>query len=279
MPELPEVETVMRGLQARLQGRVITQAALHRETLRWAVPAGFARRLQGARVISFRRRAKYILMRLDGGDSVMLHLGMSGRMVISEAADDAPGLHEHLVLRLDDGARVGFVDPRRFGSLDLLRTADEDRHVRLAELGPEPLGREFSVASLSAALAGRRSPIKAALLDQGVVAGLGNIYVCEALFRARLSPRRLAATVPGARAMRLVPAIRETLTAAIAAGGSSLRDYRQANGELGYFQNAWKVYGREAKACERCPGAPCCAGIARITQSGRSTFFCRLTQR
>ncbi len=279
MPELPEVETVMRGLQARLQGRVITHAALHRETLRWAVPPGFARRLQGARVMSFRRRAKYILMRLEGGDSVMLHLGMSGRMVISEAADDAPGLHEHLVLRLDDGARVGFVDPRRFGSLDLLRTAEEDRHVRLAALGPEPLDEAFSVAVLSAALAGRRSPIKAALLDQSVVAGLGNIYVCEALFRAGLSPRRLAATVPGARAMRLVPAIKQTLTAAIAAGGSSLRDYRQANGELGYFQNAWKVYGREAEPCERCPGAPRCAGITRITQSGRSTFLCRLTQR
>ncbi len=289
MPELPEVETVMRGLKARLQGQVIAHAVLHRETLRWPVPRGFAARLTGAQVLSFRRRAKYILMRLSGGDSVLLHLGMSGRMVITPGdgagvpsglpEQDAPGLHEHLVLRLQDGLRIGFVDPRRFGSLDLVPTADEDAHARLRGLGPEPLGPAFTAGSLGAALAGRRSPIKAALLDQTVVAGLGNIYVCEALFRARLSPRRLACSVQGARVARLVAATRETLEAAIAAGGSSLRDYVQPDGELGYFQHAWKVYGREGQACERCPGAPACRGVSRIVQSGRSSFFCARTQR
>jgi formamidopyrimidine-DNA glycosylase len=228
MPELPEVETVMRGLRARLEGRVIARAVLHRETLRWPVPPGFAARLTGARVLSFRRRAKYILMRLSGGDSVMLHLGMSGRMVLSQANDDAAGLHEHLVLRMEDGWRVGFVDPRRFGSLDLLATAAEDAHARLAGLGPEPLDDAFTPAVLAAAIAGRRSPIKAALLDQTVVAGLGNIYVCEALFRSRLSPRRLAGTVGGARAVRLVAAIRETLLAAIAAGAAFTAHGRSA---------------------------------------------------
>jgi len=187
-------------------------------------------------------------------------------------------LHEHLVLETEDGARVGLIDPRRFGSIDLVETAAEDAHRLLAGLGPEPLCDAFTPAVLSRALAGRRMPIKAALLDQGIVAGLGNIYVCEALFRAGVSPRRLSYSVPGRRAERLVPAIKATLTEAIAAGGSSLRDYVQPDGELGYFQHAWKVYDREAERCERCPGVPC-RGIARIVQSGRSTFYCPRTQR
>jgi formamidopyrimidine-DNA glycosylase len=283
MPELPEVETVMRGLAARLQGRVIRTAELRRPDLRWAVPAGFAARLTGARVENFRRRGKYILMRLEGGDSVVLHLGMSGRMTICVGplaiAPPFPVLHEHLVLTTDEGARIAFVDPRRFGSLDLVPTAVENAHRLLAGLGPEPLEPGFDANSLSAALAGRRTPIKAALLDQGVVAGLGNIYVCEALFRARISPRRLAASVAGARALRLVPAIRATLTEAIAAGGSSLRDYVQPSGELGYFQHAWRVYGREGEACELCQGGSGCGGIKRLTQCGRSTFYCSRMQR
>jgi formamidopyrimidine-DNA glycosylase len=279
MPELPEVETVMRGLQARLQGRVIRHAAVHRDGMRWAFPPGLAARLTGAAVSGFRRRAKYILMRLDGGDSVLIHLGMSGRMLIGPAHPNTVPAHEHLTLETDDGWRVGFVDPRRFGSVDLVRTADEDAHRLLAGLGPEPLGEDFTAAVLSASLAGRATPIKAALLDQRNVAGLGNIYVCEALFRARISPRRLAGTVAGARAARLVPEIKRTLTEAIAAGGSSLRDFVQPSGELGYFQHAWKVYGRAGEACERCPGAPACAGIGRIVQSGRSTFYCPRTQR
>ena len=278
MPELPEVETVLRGLAARLTGRRIVRAAVHRADLRWPLPPGLARRLTGAEVVGFRRRAKYILMRLSGGDSVLLHLGMSGRIAIGRAGTNLVTPHEHLVLETDDGWRVGLVDPRRFGSVDLVATAAEDAHRLLAGLGPEPLGADFTPAVLSAALAGKRTPIKAALLDQGVVAGLGNIYVCEALFRAGISPLRTAATVPGARAARLVPAIQATLTEAIAAGGSSLRDYVQPSGELGYFQHAWKVYGREGEACERCPGEAC-SGIRRVVQGGRSTFYCGKVQR
>jgi formamidopyrimidine-DNA glycosylase len=279
MPELPEVETVMRGLRAALEGRRIVRAVAHRADLRWALPVGLARRLTGARVLGFRRRGKYMLMRLDGGDSVLLHLGMSGRMLVERAGRNDVTLHEHLVMETDEGWRVGFVDPRRFGSVDLVPTAEEDAHRLLAELGPEPLDAAFDVASLSGALAGKRTPIKAALLDQKIVAGLGNIYVCEALFRAEISPLRSAHTVPGARATRLVPAIKDTLTEAIAAGGSSLRDYVQPDGELGYFQHAWKVYGREGEMCGRCPGKPVCQGIRRVVQSGRSTFYCPRVQR
>jgi formamidopyrimidine-DNA glycosylase len=279
MPELPEVETVMRGLRERLEGRVIVRAITHRPDLRWPLPEGLQSRLTGARVTGFRRRGKYILMRLAGGDSVLLHLGMSGRMVLTPLRPNQPTPHEHMVLETDDGWRLGFVDPRRFGSVDLVPTPQEDAHRLLADLGPEPLDADFSPARLGAALTGKRTTIKAALLDQKVVAGLGNIYVCEALFRARLSPQRSAHTIPGTRAARLVPAIKDTLHEAIAAGGSSLRDYVQPDGELGYFQHAWKVYGREAEACERCPGRPACPGIRRITQTARSTFYCSRTQR
>ncbi len=279
MPELPEVETVMRGLAARLEGRVITRALVNRPDLRWPMPPNLAARMTGARVLGFRRRAKYILMRLDGGDSVMIHLGMSGRMLIGPNRPNQETLHEHVVLETDEGWRVGFVDPRRFGSIDLVPTAQEDAHRLLAGLGPEPLGAEFSVASLSEALAGKRTPIKSALLDQRNVAGLGNIYVCEALYRAKISPLRSADSIPGARAKRLVPEIKATLTEAIAAGGSSLRDYVQPDGELGYFQHAWKVYGRENEPCPTCPGPPACDGIKRVTQAGRSTFHCPRVQR
>lgn len=277
MPELPEVETVMRGLQARLEGRRIVRAEVRRPDLRWPLPPNLAERLTGAGIVDFRRRAKYILMRLGGGDSVLLHLGMSGRMLIEPAGSNQPqAAHEHIMLETDDGWRVGFVDPRRFGSVDLLRTDAEDTHRLLVGLGPEPLGPEFSAACLASALAGKRSPIKAALLDQGTVAGLGNIYVCEALYRARVSPLRSADTVTRAEAGRLVREIKATLGEAIAAGGSSLRDYVQTSGELGYFQHAFKVYGREGEACERCKSDPC---IQRAVQSGRSTFYCPRTQR
>ena len=279
MPELPEVETVMRGLRARLEGHVIARARVGRPDLRWPLPEGLGQRLTGARVLSFRRRAKYILMRLDRGESLLIHLGMSGRVLIGRDDGSPPAPHEHVTLITDDGWRVGFVDPRRFGSLDLVPTAAEDAHRLLAGLGPEPLDDAFTPELLSAALAGRATSIKAALLDQGTVAGLGNIYVCEALFRAGISPRRLAGSVAGARAARLVPAIKAVLNEAIAAGGSSLRDYVQPDGELGYFQHAWKVYGHEGEACERCPGPPACKGIKRIVQSGRSTFYCPRTQR
>jgi formamidopyrimidine-DNA glycosylase len=283
MPELPEVETVMRGLQGRLEGRVLLRVVARRPDLRWPLPPGLAVTLTGARVTGFRRRAKYILMRLDSGWSVVLHLGMSGRIllepVIGSGQRNDITLHEHLEIETDDGWRVGFVDPRRFGSVDLIETSREDQHRLLAGLGPEPLEDAFSVAVLTRALEGKRTPIKAALLDQKVVAGLGNIYACEALFRAGISPQRLAHTVPGARATRLVPAIKQTLTEAITAGGSSLRDYVQTNGELGYFQHAWKVYAREGERCPACNEPSACHGIRRIVQSGRSTFYCPRTQR
>jgi len=279
MPELPEVETVMRGLAARLQGGRIARAVLHRADLRWPFPPGLEAQLRGARILGFRRRGKYILMRLDGGRSLLLHLGMSGRLLLGPARPNLPTPHEHFVLETEQGWRLGFVDPRRFGAIDLLPTVAETTHRLLAALGPEPLEDQFTAAGLSAALAGRRTPIKTALLDQRVVAGLGNIYVSEALFRAGISPNRSAHTVPGARAARLVPAVRETLTDAIAAGGSSLRDYVQPDGELGYFQHAWKVYGRAGLACEHCPGPPVCPGIRRTVHSGRSTFYCSRTQR
>jgi len=270
---------VMRGLQHRLQGRTISRAVLHRADLRFPFPPGLAKRLTGARIIGFRRRAKYILMRLAGGHSLLIHLGMSGRMLLGPAHPNAPVLHEHMVLETDDGWRVGFIDPRRFGAVDLVPTETEDAHRLLIGLGPEPLEKTFDPAVLGASLANRRTPLKAALLDQRTIAGLGNIYVCEALFRARLSPRRLACTVTGPRVERLVAAIKLTLGEAIAAGGSSLRDYVQPGGELGYFQHAWKVYGRPGQPCERCPGQPACPGVRRITQSGRSTFYCPRTQR
>jgi formamidopyrimidine-DNA glycosylase len=279
MPELPEVETVMRGLRARLEGHVIARARIGRPDLRWALPPGLGQRLTGARVTGFRRRAKYILMRLDRGESLLVHLGMSGRILIAPDSDAEPVAHEHVTLTTDDGWRVGFVDPRRFGSLDLVPTDAEDSHKLLAGLGPEPLDAAFDARALSAALHGRRTPIKAALLDQRTVAGLGNIYVCEALFRARLSPLRLAESVSRPAAGRLVAAIKAVLTEAIAAGGSSLRDYVQPDGELGYFQHAWQVYGREGEPCPACPGPPGCAGIGRVVQSGRSTFYCPRLQR
>jgi formamidopyrimidine-DNA glycosylase len=274
MPELPEVETVMRGLQARLEGRRIVRASVRRPDMRWAFPPGLEAVLSGAEVLGFRRRAKYILMRLAGGTSVLIHLGMSGRMLIRLRGGNEPVLHEHVALETDDGWEIGFVDPRRFGSVDLVPTAAEDGHRLLAGLGPEPLGRDFNVRVLREALAGRRTPIKAALLDQGTVAGLGNIYVCEALFRAGIAPSRLAGDVTAAGTTRLVREIKATLTEAIAAGGSSLRDYVQPSGELGYFQHAWKVYGREGERCMSCPGEPACTGIARMVQAGRSTFYC-----
>ena len=280
MPELPEVETVMRGLEAHLLGRRIESVTVGRPDLRRALPEGLATRLAGRRIESFRRRGKYILMRVSGGESLLIHLGMSGRMVLRQAAAaEPPARHEHVVLTAEGGWRLGFVDPRRFGLLDLLPTAAEDAHPLLAGLGPEPLSPAFTAAALTAALEGKRTAIKAALLDQRVLAGLGNIYVSEALFRAGISPRRMAGTISRQRAARLVEAVRATLTAAIAAGGSSLRDYVQPDGALGYFQHQWKVYGREGEACERCPGPPACHGIRRLVQAGRSTFYCPRTQR
>jgi formamidopyrimidine-DNA glycosylase len=275
MPELPEVETVRRGLALKIGGRRILRAELRRPDLRRPFPAGLEARLRGASIGGLGRRGKYILIEIDEDGLLLLHLGMSGRITAGNGeTPDAP--HDHVVLTLDDGTVVRLNDARRFGTLDYMRREEADRHPLLAGLGPDALAPGFDGRYLAAALAGKMTPIKSALLDQRIVAGLGNIYVCEALFRAGVSPRRLAGTIGRRRADRLVAAIREVLGEAIEAGGSSLRDYVQADGELGYFQHHWAVYGREGAPC---PGCDCAEGVRRIVQSGRSTFFCAKRQR
>jgi formamidopyrimidine-DNA glycosylase len=291
MPELPEVETVRLGLAPALEGRIFARVNAKRADLRILFPENFEARLTGRRVLTLSRRAKYLLAHLDNGQTLIVHLGMSGRLTIHgphaavkpgkfhhNTAHDGSGKgkHDHVVFETDQGTRVVFTDHRRFGLMTIADTDALSSHALFAGLGPEPLDETFTPAFLSAALKGKRTPIKSALLDQRVVAGLGNIYVCEALFRARISPKRLAASVAGARAERLVPAIKEVLEAAIKAGGSSLRDYAKADGELGYFQHHFAVYDREGKPC---PAKDCRGKIQRIVQSGRSTYYCPSCQK
>jgi formamidopyrimidine-DNA glycosylase len=283
MPELPEVETVRRGLAPAMEGAVIARAAVNRPDLRWPFPERMAERLTGVRVNGLRRRSKYILADLDTGETLLIHLGMSGRMTVSgdplgQFVHEHPQAqkHDHVVLHMDNGARITFNDPRRFGAMDLLETATAEQHKLLSVLGPEPLGNDFHEEHLIAAFKGRNTPVKSALLDQGIIAGLGNIYVCEALFRAGISPKRKAGQIAAPRVAALVPIIRTVLEDAIRAGGSSLKDFRQANGELGYFQHAFDAYGREGQPCRR---EGCGGTIARITQSGRSSFYCGKCQR
>lgn len=283
MPELPEVETVRRGLLPVMEGAVIARAEVNRPDLRWPLPARMAERLTGKRVTALRRRSKYILADLDSGETLLVHLGMSGRMLISGAQlgsfyHDHPAAqkHDHVVLHMEGGARITFNDARRFGAMDLLTTVGAENHPLLAGLGPEPFGNDFNGPYLASQLHGRKTPIKSALLDQGIIAGLGNIYVAETLFRARISPRRLSGDLREKEAHTLVPVIREVLAEAIEAGGSSLRDFRQANGELGYFSKHFQVYGREGHPCE----TPGCSGtVIRTVQSGRSSFWCPACQR
>lgn len=282
MPELPEVETVRRGLVPVMEGHVIERAEINRDGLRWPFPPRLAPRLTGVRVTALRRRSKYLLADLSSGDTLLIHLGMSGRLLVSGAMPGAfhhdlpaAGKHDHVVLSMEDGTRIAFNDARRFGMMDLMPTDALDSHPLLAHLGPEPLGNAFDEDYLAARLSGRMTPIKAALLDQRVIAGLGNIYVCEVLFRAGLHPATQAGALSASQARGLVPLIRTVLEEAIAAGGSSLRDYRQASGELGYFQHAFRVYGRAGDPCVT-PG--CDAVIGRIVQSGRSSFHCPVCQ-
>ena len=282
MPELPEVETVRCGLLPVMEGQKIVRAEVNRPDLRWPFPAGMADRLTGKTVLALRRRSKYILADLSSGETLLVHLGMSGRLLISgqmlgdfHHGHPAPQKHDHVVLHMENGARVTFNDARRFGAMDLLPTATAEDHPLLAAIGPEPLGNTFNESYLVARLKTRNTPIKSALLDQHLVAGLGNIYVCETLFRARIDPTTKAMALTKRRAASLVPIIRQVLFDAITAGGSSLRDYRQADGELGYFQHSFQVYGRESQPCQR-PG--CTTAIARIVQSGRSSFFCPTCQ-
>jgi formamidopyrimidine-DNA glycosylase len=282
MPELPEVETVRRGLAPALEGARLTAVELNRPDLRWPFPERMAERLTGATVTALDRRSKYLLAHLDTAETLVVHLGMSGRMVVDELSlgrfhRDAAWLprHDHVVLHTA-AHRVTFNDGRRFGFMDLVATDALEASRHFARMGPEPLGNAFHEDYLTAALKGRATPIKAALLDQRVVAGLGNIYVCEALHRAGIAPTRRAGRIAAPRIARLVPIIREVLGEAIAAGGSSLRDHRQADGTLGYFQHGFRVYDREGRAC---PADGCAGTVRRTVQAGRSTFHCTACQR
>jgi formamidopyrimidine-DNA glycosylase len=299
MPELPEVETVRRGLQPAMEGSTIVKAEARRKDLRFPFQKDFVARLEGQTVTGLGRRAKYLMADLASGDVLLMHLGMSGsfRVVVGDVKK-TPGkfqhprsedrAHDHVVFHMSSGATVVFNDPRRFGYMKIFARAKIDDEPLLQGLGPEPLGNEFDASMLARACANKKTSLKAALLDQRVVAGLGNIYVCEALFRAHLSPRRLAATLatkktkgtpggePTDHATRLVGAIHAVLNQAIKAGGSSLRDHRQTSGELGYFQHSFQVYDREGEKCQ----SPGCGGIVRrFTQNGRSTFWCPKCQR
>jgi formamidopyrimidine-DNA glycosylase len=300
MPELPEVETVRRGLQGAMEGAKIVKAEVRRKDLRFPFQKDFVSRLEGQTVNGLGRRAKYLLADLGSGDVLLMHLGMSGSFRVLNDDEQKPGqfhhprnenrAHDHVVFQMSSGATIVFNDPRRFGYMKVIARKALDQEPLLKGLGPEPLGNEFDAAMLARSCANRKTSLKAALLDQRVVAGLGNIYVCEALFRAHLSPRRLAATLstkagqrkgvaggePTEHAARLVDAIHDVLNQAIKAGGSSLRDHRQTSGELGYFQHSFCVYDREG---EKCLTAGCSGVVRRFTQNGRSTFWCPKCQK
>jgi formamidopyrimidine-DNA glycosylase len=288
MPELPEVETVRRGLAPAMEGARFAKVEARRRDLRWPLQKDFAKRLEGKTVEGLGRRAKYLMANLSSGDVLVMHLGMSGSFRVGQ--DAKPGVyyherskstaHDHVVFHMSNGAIVTFNDPRRFGSMKLVARSKLDSEPLLRSLGPEPLGNEFNAAMLARACTAKKTSLKVALSDQRVVAGLGNIYVCEALFRARLSPRRQASTIadrdgkPNARAVALVDAIKAVLQDAIAAGGSSLRDHRRTDGALGDFQHNFRVYDREGEPCPKCKGK-----IKRIVQTGRSTFYCPSCQK
>jgi formamidopyrimidine-DNA glycosylase len=288
MPELPEVETVRRGLAPALEGRRLTRVEARRPDLRFPLPDGFVQRLTGARIERLERRAKYLLAPLDRGDTLVMHLGMTGRFDITapdggrlrpgdfyETVADAPK-HEHVVFMTDEETRVAYSDPRRFGFMDLIDTDAVADHPWFKGMGPEPLGPDFTNRTLEDAFAGRKQGPKTLLLDQRIVAGLGNIYVCEALWRAHISPLKPAGSIPKKRLAPLQTAIREVLEEAVAAGGSTLRDFAATDGALGYFQHRFCVYDREGEPCL----TPGCTGVvAREVQAGRSTFFCPVCQR
>jgi formamidopyrimidine-DNA glycosylase len=293
MPELPEVETVRRGLEPAMQGARFLKVEARRKNLRFPLPRNFVERLQGNSVTGLGRRAKYLLADLASGDVLLMHLGMSGSFRLAKAGQaETPGdfhhvrskdeKHDHVVFHMSSGWTVIFNDPRRFGFMKIVPRADLEREPLLRALGPEPLSNQFDAEILAAICRGKKTNLKAVLSDQKVIAGLGNIYVCEALHRARLSPKRRASAIadkhgkPNAHAEALVSAIRDILQDAIAAGGSSLRDHRQTNGELGYFQHRFRVYDREG---ERCTTPGCRGKIRRIVQAGRSTFYCPVCQR
>ncbi|MFO1037426.1 MAG: bifunctional DNA-formamidopyrimidine glycosylase/DNA-(apurinic or apyrimidinic site) lyase [Geminicoccaceae bacterium] len=271
MPELPEVETTMRALRARLTGRRFVTVDQRRADMRFPLPRELPQRLRGRQVVGLSRRAKFIELALDDGNEVLLHLGMSGRLLF----DGEPrGVHEHLTFGFDDGTVLRFVDPRRFGMLDLLPQAERTTHKWLRHLGLEPLDPAFDGTALQSVLQGRRTALKLAIMDQRLVVGVGNIYASESLFRAGLSPKRTAGWLRPSQAARLATMIREVLEEAIEAGGSSLRDYVQSNGELGNFQRNFRVYDREGMPCPTCASP-----VRRLVQGGRATFHCSRCQR
>ena len=292
MPELPEVETVRRGLAPAMEDARFDKVEARRGDLRWPLPKNFVAALEGKTVTGLGRRAKYLLADLSSGDVLLMHLGMSGSFRVSQDRERTPGAyyhdrskdkaHDHVVFHMSSGATVTFNDPRRFGSMKIVPRAKLEQEPLLRALGPEPLGNEFDASMLARACAGKKTSLKAALSDQRVVAGLGNIYVCEALNRAHLSPKRQASTIanrtgaPNERAEKLVDAIKAVLNDAIKAGGSSLRDHRRTDGALGDFQHKFRVYDREGKPC---PTPGCTGTIRRIVQTGRSTFFCPACQK
>jgi len=270
MPELPEVETTVAGLRGVFEGETISSAEARRPDLRWPFPQDLRQRLTGAKVTSLSRRAKYGLIHTDRDDTLIFHLGMSGRWRVDPETIEK---HDHFILETISGRRAALNDPRRFGSLDIVRSDDIDRYKAFVTMGPEPLSDDFNAASLRASLGNRSAPIKAMLLNQNIVAGLGNIYVCEALHMAGISPATPGGKIGLQRLKRLVPAIKNVLDAAIKAGGSTLRDFAAPDGELGYFAKDWLVYGREGEACH------CGAIVKRKVDSGRSTFYCGRCQR
>ena len=276
MPELPEVETVRRGLAPAMEGYVLLQAKMHRPNLRFPFPNDFGQRLIGKTVKSLGRRAKFLLITLDDGAVLITHLGMSGGFRIYESDPPPLDKHDHVVFNMSNGFEIRYNDPRRFGFMDLTTEAEITLHPMLSKIGPEPVHPGLSGPEMAARLKGKATPIKAALLDQSVIAGIGNIYASEVLFMAGISPKRKANNVQGKRAEKLTAAIHEVLIQAIEAGGSSLRDHRQTSGELGYFQHSFKVYGRAGKPCPVCGPS---VQVSQITQSGRSTFFCSCCQR
>jgi len=289
MPELPEVETVMRGLEPVMVGQKIRYADIRRPDLRWPFPQNMSQRLTGVTIMRLHRRSKYILCDLNSGETLLIHLGMSGRMTISYTGNESedllgnyqykpstPAKHDHVILDMQAGARISFNDARRFGAMDLIETRNLFDHKLIKSLGPEPLGNEFNSPYLHLKLKSKTAPIKSALLDQRIVSGLGNIYVCESLWRAGINPMRLSGEISRKKIDILVPIIRDVLHEAISVGGSSLKDHRQTNGDLGYFQHLFAVYGREGKKCN---SANCSELVKRIVQSGRSSFYCAKCQK
>ncbi|MEM9469273.1 MAG: bifunctional DNA-formamidopyrimidine glycosylase/DNA-(apurinic or apyrimidinic site) lyase [Pseudomonadota bacterium] len=280
MPELPEVETVMRGLEPALLNAEIKSAQTRRKDLRIPFPKNLKTVLEGNRVIRLHRRAKYILITFKTGDVLVIHLGMSGRVFITDDKGYQYQKHDHFIIETYAGTQIIYNDTRRFGMIFLVKETDIESHSSFRGLGPEPLGNDFNAPALKERLKGKKSSIKQALLDQRVVAGLGNIYVCEALYGAGISPTVVAGSISLPRLEKLVPEIKKVLKRAIKAGGSTLKDYRHADGELGYFQHSFKVYDQEETICPKCiKNGYNSACVRRIVQSGRSTFYCRRTQK